>query len=96
MVRYLSLLSFTGQGIENFQKSSERAAKFRASIEAVGGRVLSQYWALGEADGCVVFEAPDDATAAAELLALGRMGNVRTRTLRVFDEQEFQQIVSKT
>lgn len=95
MVRYLSLLTFTNQGLENIQDSPRRAASFRTSLEAAGGRLLGQYWATGEADGCIVFEAPDEATAASQLLALTKLGNVRTRTMRLFDEREFSAIVSE-
>jgi len=58
--------------------------------------VLAQYWAMGEFDGCVIFEVPDDTTAAAQLLSLGKLGNVRTRTLQVFDESEFTRLVAST
>lgn len=95
MTRYLSLLTFTDQGMAQVQHSPERAAAFRASVEGAGGKVIFQYWAIGEFDGCVVFEAPDAATAAAQLIALGKLGNVRTRTLQVFDEHEFSQVTAK-
>jgi len=95
MNRYLSLLSFTDQGLSRVQQSVSRAADFRASVEAAGGKVVVQYWAVGEADGCIVFEAPSEEVAAALLLKLGRAGNVRTRTLRVYDANEFERIVAK-
>ncbi len=94
MVRYLSLISFTDQGIRDVKKSTARAAEFRSSVEAAGGKVLQQYWAVGEVDGCVVFEAPDDISAASLLLKLGQSDNVRTRTLRVFEADEFDKIVA--
>lgn len=95
MTRYLSLLSFTEQGLRDVQQSSERAQQFCQSVAAAGGRVLSQYWAVGEVDGCIIFEAPDDETAAALLLALGQLGNVRTRSLRIYDGAEFLRITAK-
>lgn len=95
MTRYLSLLNFTEQGLQNVQQSSERARQFRTSVEAAGGKVISQYWAIGEADGCIVFEVPNEETAAALLLKLGKLGNVRTRSLRVFDDAEFARITAK-
>lgn len=96
MTRCLALLTFTEQGLHNVQQSAKRAAAFRESVEKSGGKVLAQYWALGEADGCIVFEAPDEDTAGSLLLALARAGNVRTRTLRVYDEQEFARMVAKS
>jgi uncharacterized protein with GYD domain len=95
MTRYLSLLNFTEQGLRSVQQSSERAHQFRKSVEAAGGKVVSQYWAVGEADGCIVFETPNEETAAALLLALGKLGNVRTRSLRIFDDMEFARITAK-
>jgi uncharacterized protein with GYD domain len=95
MTRFLSLLTFTDQGIRDVEQSIHRADNFRKSVEAAGGKVISQYWLVGEVDGCVVFEAPDDQAASALLLSLARLGNVRTRTLRVYDTKEFEGILAK-
>jgi uncharacterized protein with GYD domain len=96
MTRFLSLLTFTAQGIRDVKQSTQRAENFRKSVEAAGGKVILQCWLIGEADGCVVFEAPDDQVASALLLSLGQQGNVRTRTLRVYDTKEFERILAKT
>ncbi len=96
MTRYLTLIQFTDQGIRNVQQSIHRAGEFRAQVEAAGGKILSMYWSTGEADGCIVFEAPDEVTGASLLLSLGKKGNVRTRTMRVFDAEEFGRIVDGT
>jgi uncharacterized protein with GYD domain len=93
MVRYLALVTFTDQGVRNVAQSIDRAGQFRAAVESAGGRVLSQYWTLGELDGCFVFEAPDETTAAGLLLRLDQGDNIRTRTLRAFDSDEFQKII---
>jgi uncharacterized protein with GYD domain len=93
MVRYLSLISFTQQGVAHIKNSPDRASKFSASVEAAGGRVVSKYWSIGEVDGTVVIEAPDDQTVSALLLKLAQEGNVRTRSMRVYDDEEFAAIV---
>jgi uncharacterized protein with GYD domain len=95
MVRYLSIINFTVQGIQGIQKSPERAKAFAIQVEQAGGRVVCQYWSIGDADGCFVFEAPSEEVATQILLRLERDGNVRTKSLRVFDAQEFASIVSK-
>ncbi len=95
MLRYLALITYTDQGIRNIKDSGKRAAAFGKAIEAVGGKLLSQYWCLGEVDGCVTFDVPDEQTAAGLLLSLGQAGNVRTKTIRLYDSQEFQQILTK-
>ncbi len=96
MIRYLSLLNFTDQGIRDIDNSVKRAESFRQAVEAAGGKLVSQYWSTGDADGCVVFEAPDDQAGASLLLSLAKKGNVRTRTIRVFDTQEFQDVLNAT
>jgi uncharacterized protein with GYD domain len=94
MIRYLSLLNFTDQGIHQVGDTIKRADAFRQSVEAAGGKLVSQYWTTGDADGCVVFEAPDEQIGAALLLSLAKQGNVRTRTMRVFDTREFQGVLN--
>lgn len=95
MTRYLSLLNFTDQGIRNVKDSPHRAGDFRAAVEQAGGKIVAQYWAIGEVDGCVIFEAPNEQAATGLLLQLGQKGNVRTRTMQVFDETEFLGLTSK-
>ena len=95
MPRYLSLISFTDQGIRDVKDTIDRANRFRASVENAGGRVVGLYWAVGEVDGAVIFEAPDEATATTLLLVLGREGCVRTHTLRLYDAEEFRPILDK-
>ena len=95
MPRYLVLLTLTDHGIRNIDKSPERATAFRKQVEAAGGRVESLYWAVGQFDGSVVFQAPNDEVAASLLIKLGQQGNVRTHTLRVYEPAEFQKILAQ-
>jgi uncharacterized protein with GYD domain len=95
MTRYLALINFTDQGARNVKESIQRASSFGKSVEAAGGKLLSLYWSVGEADGCVMFEAPDEKSGAALLIALAKDGNVRTRTLTLYDTGEFQQVLEK-
>jgi uncharacterized protein with GYD domain len=43
----------------------------------------------------LIFEAPDDETAAALLLQLGTLGNVHTTTCRAFTAAEMDGILAK-
>jgi uncharacterized protein with GYD domain len=95
MSRYLSLLTFTEQGIRDVQQTATRAKAFGNEVQAAGGKVIAQYWASGEVDGVVVFEAPDGETATSLLLSLAKKGNVRTRTLQVYNADELQAILRK-
>lgn len=96
MVRYLSMISFTDQGIQSIEESPARAKQFQSRVKAAGGKVIGQYWAVGRYDGFMIFEVPDEATGAALLLQLGKLDNVRTTTQRIFNAAEFQEIVNRT
>lgn len=96
MVRYLSLIKFAEQGIQSIDKSCDRAQQFQSSVEGAGGKVLFQYWAVGEYDGAIAFEVPDEITAMKLLLSLGQLGNIRTNSLRVFDSSEFRMSVANS
>ncbi|MCH7591502.1 MAG: GYD domain-containing protein [Planctomycetes bacterium] len=95
MTRYVVLLNFTEKGIGGIKDSVQRSAAFRASAEKAGATVESLFWTLGSHDGVIVLSAPDDATAAAVVLELGRGNAVRTTMLRAFDAEEFSGVVAK-
>ena len=45
-------------------------------------------------DFVVIFEAPEDETMAGILLEAGRLGTVRTNTMRAFPKADFERIVA--
>lgn len=96
MVRYITLINWTEQGIKNFKQSGERADQAGALAEKMGGKMTGIWWTVGPYDLVATAEFPDDATGTAYLLQLGSLGNVRTTTLRAWDRSEFAGIVDKT
>jgi len=92
---YVSLISWTEQGIRNYRDSVQRADDFRSLVEKVGGRVRELVWTVGEYDIVSVIEAPDDESLTALLLQLGQQGNVRTKTMRGFDAQQMAGIIER-
>lgn len=96
MPTFVSLVNWTEQGVKNFRDTPKRANAFRELVEKNGGRVISIYWTLGEYDIVAVTEAPDDETFTAVALTLGSLGNVRTTSLRAFDQDEIERIIEKT
>lgn len=95
MARYVVLLNWTDQGVRNATDTVDRAAQARAAWEPRGVTIESLYWTLGEYDLVAVINAPDDATVAAILLQLAGAGNIRSKTLRAFDEREMQSILGQ-
>ncbi len=95
MPTFISLFGWTDQGIRKVKDTAKRAEKFKASIQKAGGSVKNFYWTMGQYDGVIVFEAPDDATAAAVMMSGCSLGNVRTETLRAFTEEEIKGVIAK-
>ena len=95
MPTYVSLINWTEQGIHEFASSTDRADAARALAQRMGGKITGIYWTVGEYDLVSIAEFPDDETGTAFLLGLGAQGNVRTKTLRAFDADEFTRIVGK-
>ncbi len=49
---------------------------------------------MGQHDILIVLEAPDGETATKGVLAVGKLGNVRTTTMRAFSADEMQAVTS--
>jgi len=78
--------------------ASQAAKPVENDIDAIlkmGVKVLGQYWTLGEFDGLLIFEAPDDETATALMLHLGSLDNVHTSTVRAFVASEMEMVLTK-
>ena len=93
MPTFVNLIRFTEQGVRDYRNTIDRARDYWASIERAGGTVRGEYWTLGEYDIVVVFDAPDDETAARLGLQVSAQGNVRTTTLRAFNAEEMGRII---
>ncbi|HWQ23957.1 MAG TPA: GYD domain-containing protein [Gaiellaceae bacterium] len=95
MATYVSLISWTDQGIRGFKDTVDRAEAGKQLAAAFGGALKEIYWTLGPYDIVAVSEAPDDETATAFALALSSQGNVRTTTMRAFSAEEMRGIVAR-
>ncbi len=95
MARYVVLFDWTDQGVRNATESANRVNQARAAFQQKGVTIETIYWTLGTHDIIAVMTAPDGETLAAVLLQLAGQGNVRTTTLRAFDEAEFGAIVGR-
>lgn len=94
MQKYITLVSFTEEGIKNLKDTCRRAKVFSEKVKKKGVRIDLTYWTSGRYDIIHVFGAPNDEVAAAVGFTLGSMGNVRTETLRAYDIDEMTNIVA--
>ena len=94
MPTYLSLLSWTKEGLEKIKESPGRLDAGKKAIESAGGKLKGFYLLMGQYDMAIIVEAPDDATLARINLSLASKGGVRTETARAFTEDEYRKIIS--
>ena len=92
MATFISLLSFTDQGIRSVKESPKRSDAVKAMAKKMGVTVKEVYWTLGHYDLVVVLEGDDEAVTSM-LLKTGSLGNVRSETLRAFSAAEMGRIV---
>ena len=90
---YVTLITYTDQGVRNLKQSPQRAQAFRQSAEAAGIKVLAQLWTSGACDGLLILEGDSEEKVLGALAHLASLGNVRTQSLRAFDAAEFAAIV---
>jgi uncharacterized protein with GYD domain len=95
MVRFITLWNWTEQGVAKIADTVDRAESFAKTAEKAGVRVTGYYWTVGEYDGFLLHEAPDEVTAIAAIARVAKLGNIKTRTMRAFDAGEMRQIVAK-
>ena len=95
MATFITTIKFTQQGIKGIDETTKRAASLKAAGKKMGVKVTDVYWTLGDHDGVLIFEAPDDESATALLLHLGAQGNVHTTTVRAFAAAEMDKIIAK-
>lgn len=94
MPTYISLITLSHQGITSVSDSPSRLEAARETFRNFGAELKDFYFAMGRYDIVVVSEAPDDASVAKALLSIAAGGNVRSETLRVFNEGEYRDIVA--
>jgi uncharacterized protein with GYD domain len=91
MPSYICLMSWTQQGISKVKESAGRLDAGRQAFKNLGVEIKDVYLTMGRYDLVAVIEGPDDAVARA-LLSLASQGNIKTETLRAWNEDEYRKI----
>ena len=95
MPRYVVLVNWTEQGVSNVKETLQRTDSGGEIAEKHGLKLEQAYWTVGPYDMVSIFEAPDDEALSAHLLEIGSLGNVRTTTLRAYNEEEMSGILQR-
>lgn len=93
MATYISLVSFTDQGIRTMRDLARRLENADQTFQNLGGELKDIWLVMGQYDYVVLSEAPDDDTAARIALAVASQGNVRTQTFRAFRRDEMVKLI---
>jgi uncharacterized protein with GYD domain len=94
MPQYVVLLNFTDQLFKNTSQVSELLNRRDAAYAKLGVKVVGELYTLGQYDGVMILEAPDDATVTKALLGTGQRGYVRTTSLKGVSREEFIQLAA--
>ena len=92
--RNIDFVGHTDQGMRAINDSPRRVDAAKKSLEDMGGQFRSVYMTMGAYDLIMIYDAPDDAVAARFTLMLGKIGNVRTTSMKAFPEQAYRQIAA--
>jgi uncharacterized protein with GYD domain len=98
MAKYLVQGSYTVEGIKGVLKEggTGRREAVSAALKALGGKVESIYYAFGDTDVYVIFDAPDNVTVAALAMGIAATGTIALKTTVLLTVEEIDQASKKT
>jgi uncharacterized protein with GYD domain len=95
MPTFIMSLNWTEQGIRSVKDSPKRGKAARELAKKCGVEFKQVYVTSGDSDLMIILDAPSGDHVAKFALAMGAMGNVRSRTARAWSEAEFEKLVSE-
>ncbi|MDB5078707.1 MAG: hypothetical protein JWP00_631 [Chloroflexi bacterium] len=97
MAVYMIQFTYTPDAWASLSRNPvDRSGPISGLAESLGGKLLNLYYCFGEYDGIVIFEAPDDASAAALSVSATIPGHLKmAKTTRLFTPQESLELLRK-
>lgn len=97
MPRYMYQASYTAKSMaEQLKKPQDPVELIRPALEELGATMIVAGFPFGEYDVLLVYEAPDDMTAASVAMAVAAAGEVRAgKTTRLLSGQEWLESLRK-
>jgi uncharacterized protein with GYD domain len=93
MSTYIMLSKWTDQGIRHIKDSPDRLEAARQLCRQHGAEITAFYMTIGTYDMVVVIDAPNDDEFASLAISIAKGGNIRTETLKAFDEDQYRKII---
>lgn len=89
MRTFLLLSTLSPQGLQTLAATPERLLEVNREVEALGGRVVRQWFLLGAYDFLSVVEAPDERAISRLAVELSARGSASFETLPAIPIEEF-------
>lgn len=91
MALYMYQVAYTAESLAaQIKEPQDRIETQRPALEAMGCKVLASGYPFGEYDALIIYEAPDDTTAASVAMAVAAGGAVKAaKTTRLLSGQEW-------
>lgn len=94
MDTYVVLGNWTDEGFKNAKTAPDRIKGTHEAVAEAGGK-MRLYYTLGEYDFIMVFDMPNEKAMIKTLVWLGSKGNVRTKTLKAWTEEEAAKVLAE-
>jgi uncharacterized protein with GYD domain len=91
---FIVSMNFTDQGIRGIKDAPKRAQAARDLAKKCGCEVKEVYLTSGESDLVAFVETSSGDNMAKFALALGSVGNIRSRTSRAWSMDEYMKIIA--
>jgi uncharacterized protein with GYD domain len=97
MTLYMYQASYTAKSMAaQLNEPQDPMEEIRPTLEELGAKILVAGFPFGEYDVLVVYEAPDDMTAASVAMAVAAAGEVKSaKTTRLLSGQEWLESLRK-
>lgn len=89
MAVYVMLTNLTDDGRKTVKANPERIKEVNKEVEALGVKILAQYFLLGPYDFINILEAPSNEAVTRVAVELGARGTLATMTMAAMTVDEF-------
>jgi uncharacterized protein with GYD domain len=95
MPTFISMLSWTDQGIRSVKDTPKRVQAARETAKKFGVEIKQIFLTSGDFDVVAILEAPSYDNVAKYSMTTGSQGNIRSRTVRAWPEAEMLKLISE-
>jgi uncharacterized protein with GYD domain len=95
MPTFMLSLNWTDQGIRNIKDAPKRAQAARELAKKLNIEIKNLYLTTGDSDLVAFLDTASGDNIAKFAMAIGSLGNVRTRTARAWPEAEYLKMISE-